>query len=195
MRPNRGKRKSKKSRADAKKDTRPRQISRAALAPSLAAAVVPRLSSNPFWPEIKDACEEMNIIEKRSLGSWLRWLWKKANAVAFDVADEDVERRLCEVYRLCFVASGESDLTIVTKFAAHHPGLVFRCPWIRELVESCARFRFYDPRARKILLALGGGFSRAGAERDWMRSSLPSRREAARLVQNQLAKELSVFLG
>lgn len=163
-------------------------------APSAPNSSVVALRSNPFWPPIKDAAKEKEIVEKKGRGAWELWLMKETQATTFAIAPADIELRLCEVYGLCFENSGRRDMSILNDFVAHHPALVFRCTWVEQLVRNSAYVRHFEPQARRILQALGSGFRRAGAERDLSRLHLPGKIAAAHEVQKKLAEELTGFL-
>jgi hypothetical protein len=154
---------------------------------------VPALRSNPFWPPIKNALREKEMIEKEGREAWESWLVNEAQTTIL-MAPSDVALRTCEVYRLCFENSDHQELSILIDFVAHHPSLVFHCVWLEELVRGTAFVRHFDPYARNVLLALGSGFRRAGTKHDWKRLSRPSRTRAAHEVQKRVASELSTFL-
>jgi hypothetical protein len=155
---------------------------------------VTHLRSSPFVPSIDDPAKEKGLIEKHGTARWRHYLLERLGKEMLISHPTDESKRIAEIYRLCFLNSGSSDASIVGDFAAHFPGLVFQCEWVRKLVAECARVRHVDENARRLLLAIASGFRRAGAKPNWERLTRTARIQAARDAQKELRRILATWV-
>jgi hypothetical protein len=156
------------------------------------------MSSDPFFPPIRNPVEEREILERDGRGAWLDWLresTKIRGIFASHPLDED--RRVAEVYRRCFVNSKNADTSIIGNFAAHFPRIALSGTWLPAALREWSDKNSCESgksRVNRFLKDIGAGFRRAATRPYGKTAFRPGKLRAARTFRVQKQDELRCFL-
>ena len=154
------------------------------------------MGSDPFWPPISDPFEEKEILERKGHVAWIEWLQKCIKATAFAYHPRDEEKRIAQVYRLCFEESGHTNVSIIGDFVAHYPRIVLSGTWVGPVAEQWSITGLDETnrtRRNRLLKAISDGFRRAALS-SWKGKLRPSRLRAALEFRSRINEELKSFV-
>lgn len=109
---------------------------------------------------IVDPWHEMKVFEA---GEFTRKLNQDYSVAIVAQKEDDLWRRIIEVYRQCYESAGSasSRLTVVRNFAAHFPDRMFDAWWIKELVKREHPEHNFSNVQKGILNAIQNGIRSA----------------------------------
>lgn len=119
-------------------------------------------------PPIDEPESEKLFLEGRSEEQWLEYVFAQARKAGvrdvLAINPEEIEKRIVEVYRLCFEqATNRKQMEVVRDFVAFHPHLALHSEWLISLLQRQTRFLDFNensPRNR-LLRAWADGWQRA----------------------------------
>ncbi len=143
---------------------------------------------------IDDPQHEKNIFEKGDDLRELNPVHTSGSPVAFSYADMD--KRIIEVYRLCFAeATPDGQSGVLSDFVAHFPYLVFEADWVRQLALKNRPPGFTsEERRQTFYAALASGFRSAATNKEKIKASAKqSRLLACREMLKNIQDEISTW--